>query len=173
MKRHRSRGFTLLELMVCLGIISLMGSLVATKGYQLFSYHQFRCISQTFLADLNRWQIVAMAQGCDVKCKIQENGSIYKVQFEPDMPVMGVERLNYELKCAEKMQFQGKILKKFEFTLFSSGRISDQGVLTLIPKQEEKALSIDLSYPVVLEESKSTAFFQKRIIPSYPKRKKK
>ena len=171
-KKEIKRAFTLLEILVCLAIISLVSVLVGTKGHQLLSYHQFRSISQTFLLDLGRFQILSMASGSDVVCRItkEASGCFIRWQADASLPVeQGA--LSYELKGVEKIQFQRKEVKDLEFTLFSSGRISPASLVTFISKKDGKALSIDLAYPFHVKEgaAKSPSLASP---PSYPIRKK-
>lgn len=166
------KAFTLLEILVCLAIISLVSVLLGTKGHQLLSYHQFRSISQTFLLDLGRFQILSMASGSDVLCKIKKEPSGWFVRWQADA-ALPIEQgaLLYELKGVENILFQEKAVKEFEFTVFSSGRISPASLLTFVSKKEEKPLIIDLSYPFYIKEGGGqhpTSGSQ----PPYPTRKK-
>jgi hypothetical protein len=157
---------------VCLTIISLVSVLVGTKGHQLLSYHQFRTISQTFLLDVGRFQILSMASGSDVVCKITKNPAGCFIEWRADAPLpLEQGALSYELKGVEKVQFQGKAVKELEFTLFSSGRIFPASPITFFAKKEEKVLTIDLSYPFYINEGLIKREFLLSA-PVYPVRKK-
>ena len=171
-KKKIKKAFTLLEILVCLAIISLVSVLVGTKGHQLLSYHQFRSISQTFLLDLGRFQILAMTSGSDIICKIIKEASGYVIHWDPEA-VLPLEQgaLSYALKGVEKIQLQGKVVNEFDFTLLSSGRIFPVSHITFVSKKEEKVLSIDLAYPFYVKEGvikNSPPLF----LPFYPTRKK-
>lgn len=153
MKRRSKRAFTLLELLVCIVIISLVSVLVGTKGHQLLAYHQFRSTSQTFLLDLGRFQILSMAGGFDITCKLTKSSSAYLVEWQAETS-LPIEKgsLSYELKGVQRIEIQGKPVRDLEFTVFSSGRIDPTLCMTFISKKEEKSLSIDLTYPFYLKE---------------------
>ncbi|MBS0628547.1 MAG: prepilin-type N-terminal cleavage/methylation domain-containing protein [Verrucomicrobia bacterium] len=171
-KKRVKRAFTLLELLVCLAIISIVGVLVGTKGHQLLEHHQFRSTVQNFLLDLGRFQVLSMTCGSDIVCRITQDVSGCKVhwELETSLPVER-EALSYGLKGVEALQFQGKPTKEVEFILFSSGRISPTHLITFIPKKEDKRLNIDLVYPFYLKEGLIKKF-KTLSAPVYPSRKK-
>lgn len=162
----------MLEIMVCLVIIGFIGSVVARNGYELLVHYQFRTGVQMFSSDIQRFQILAMTLGCDVTCQIKRENGVYQVLWRPDALVPSIKKgVSYQLKGVQNLQLQNDC-NFLEFTIFSTGRISEAGVLTFFPKTEKKALHIDLLYPIYVREafSKEPEPLQE---PSYPEQKKK
>lgn len=149
-----------MELMICLAIIGLLGALLGTKGTDLLAYHQFQSSMQTFLLDIQKWQILSMTQGSDVVCRIQKKNGKYFVYVEPENQIGS---LTYELKEVSKLFFEGKPVENFQMTLLSSGRVFPSGLLKVETKAE-KAFCIDFSYPKALLEGS----FKKSPFPSLP-----
>ena len=178
MKRSKSkRPFTLLEIMVCLVIITLAGAAIGVQGGNLFKYHQFRSVAQTFVFDISKWRVMSMTLGSDVTCSIDKGEEGYTVTWTPDAPIetKGTP-LFYPLKGVKGLFLQGKSKDSYEFIIYSSGRISSSDILTFSPSKKEKAVSIDLSYPASLKEGPFKPSFrsalQKSNTLSYPEKKK-
>ncbi len=171
-KRRSKEAFTLLEILVCIFIIGLVGVVVGTKGHQLLAYHRFRCTVQTFGLDLGRFQVLSMIGNADIVCTVVEEGSSFRVFWKSDSPLpIEPSALSYKLEGVKHIEFEGKRVAKLEFSLFSSGRISPPSALTFVSSREEKAVTVDLTYPLYLKEGrvKPENF---NFIPSYPIRKK-
>ncbi len=179
MTRPRSKKpFTLLEIMVCLVIITLAGAAIGVSGGNLFKYHQFRGIAQTFVFDLNKWRVMSMTLGSDVECLIDKEKEGYRVTWSPDAPIEAEgSSFTYLLKEVKELSVQGKEKNSFSFTLFSSGRISSSDMLTLSPNKKDKSISIDLSFPSSLIEgpfkpSFKSALERSNILPRPEKKEK-
>lgn len=170
-KRIKNKAFTLLELMVCLVLISLLGAIIGIKGIDLLAHHRFRSTLQTWLLDIGRAQILAMYQKCDVICilkKRAEGG--YQANIESDSPSFSPS--SYIWKDVALLNFQGKPVELFCITFSPAGRISPLGILQIVPyKGEKDAIFLDLSYPVVFHTNpiKTTSLQP----PFFPTKEKK
>ena len=171
LQSKRSYSFTLLELLVALGIIAILGTLVSIQGKDLLTHHRFQTSTQSLLFDVNRYQLLSITQNTDITCKIsQKNGSCL-VEWIPEGPLpVSNKELSYNCPGIEDILVNGKKVVETEFIIFSSGRISPINRLSFLSKNQER--HIDLTYPKYLKNSASpNSYFS--FIPTYPKKKKK
>ena len=171
LKRSKRKGFTLLELMVCLAIIGLLGAILGIKGVDLLAHHRFYSSLQTWFFDVQRMQILAMNQGSDVVCTIKKNQEgVYQACLESDSP--SFQKSVHDLKEVSQFSFQSKPLVDLQVTFFSSGRIAPTGLLKIDPKREsEPPVYLDLSYPIAFQtnpKKKSNS----QIPPAQPEKRK-
>lgn len=168
--RSKKRAFTLLELMICIALIGLLGSILGIKGADLLSHHRFHSSLQTWLFATQRLQILSMNQGADVICTIKKDkDGHFKAFLESDSPTLASEV--YELKEVFQISFENKPVKEFHVTFFSSGRIFPTGLLKVeTSKENETPLFLDLSYPVAFQ-SKNLKRSHALIPPPYPERR--
>lgn len=170
-KPIKLKAFTLLELMVCLVLIGLLGALIGIKGIDLLAHHRFRSTLQTWLLDVQRAQILAMHQKCDVICTLKkrpEGG--YQVMLESDSPTFSSSL--YTWKDVAKITFQGKAIDTLSVTFSPAGRIFPVGILQITPYKEEKdAVFLDLSYPAVFHTNPIA--FTPLQPPFFPEKEKK
>ncbi len=171
MRQKKSKSFTLLELMVCLALISLLSAVLGIKGIDLLAHHRFYGGLQTWLFDVHRTQILAMNQSCDVVCTIKKNQQGgYQALLTSDAP--SFPSTSSDLKEVAHLFFEDKLVEEFQVTFFSSGRIFPVGLLKIEPKRaQEPPVFLDLSYPIAFQMTpfkKSQGFAP----PLYPEKRK-
>ncbi len=170
-KRNKRKSFTLLEIMVCLALISLLAGLVGMKGVDLLAHHRFYRGLQSWLFDVHQVQILAMNQGADVTCTIKKNQEgTYQAIFESDSP--SFHSTTHDLKEVSELFLENKPVKEVKVTFFSSGRTFPTGILKIEPqKMKQPPVFLDFSYPIAFQTAppkKSSRF----IPPPYPEKKK-
>lgn len=175
LKKRRSKGaFSLLELIVCLGILCSISAVLGVKGYALISSHRFQTSSHALLVEIQRWKVLSLVHNCDISISILKEQGEYVVHYKTEFPIPGnPSHTSLPLTGTTKLLFEGKPISSFQGTILSSGRLSLQGLLTLLPKDETEALSIDLGYPRHLK--KGSDFTRKNPsikAPPFPERKK-
>jgi len=171
LQSKRSYSFTLLELLVALGIIAILGTLVSIQGKDLLTHHRFQTSTQSVVFDLNRYQLLAITQNTDIICKISQQKGSCLVEWFPEGPLpVSNKELSYNCPGIEELLVNGKKVTSTEFTIFSSGRIAPITKLSFLSKKQEK--HIDLTYPKYLKNSlSSNSYFS--FIPACPKKKNK
>ena len=148
----------------------LFRSAIGVQGGNLFKYHQFRSMTQTYVFDLNKWRLLSMAFGSDITCRIFQEKGKYQVEWIPDAPIetAGTNR-SYPLKGVKEITVQGKKKMQYEYTVFSSGAISSQEVLSFHPKKKEKGVSLDLTCPAALIEGPFSPSYKTALQRSQPR----
>ncbi len=175
MTRAKKKAFTLLELMICFFLIGGISSALFIKGHALVAHHRFKCVSQSFLHELKRWKLFCMTTGSDVSCKIVTTDEGYRVFWNADFPIKE-EESSLLLTETRELQLKGKKIKELSFTIDSRGALSISEFLSLVPKNPENTLLVDLSYPMLFIQgpfdSSMKTSLEKSGEPFYPKRKK-
>ena len=169
--KTKRKSFTLLELMVCLTLISLLAAVVGMKGVDLLAHHRFYRSLQTWLFELHQVQILAMNQGSDITCSIKKNQEGgYQAVFESDSP--SFHSTTHNLKEVSRFFLENKPVQELKVTFFSSGRIFPTGILKIeSQKTKESPVFLDFAYPIAFQttpKKKSQGF----IPPPYPEKKK-
>lgn len=151
--KTKKASFTLLEIMVCLLLLALVGSIVGVQGARLITNHRFRSSTHRFAQDLMHLRILSMTYNCDITCLIEQDPKgHYTVTWKPDAPIAGLIP-TYTLTGVQQILLDKKPLAKFECFLLASGLLSSQGILSFVPSLEENTLYLDLLYPPKLESS--------------------
>jgi len=168
-KRHARYFFSLLEILVCLTIITSISSIFVVHGKSLLQQHRFHMSSHAFLRDLQKWKLLSLVYRCDVYCTIAQQDGVYVVTWTLEFPVDGIPLTSHlKLSNVEKLYWNAKEISCLETTLLSSGRPTIQGTLTFTKDQEQ--LSCSWSCP----ERLYAGIFPDHLceLPPYPERQK-
>jgi prepilin-type N-terminal cleavage/methylation domain-containing protein len=150
-KRCKS-AFTLLEIVICLAIVTLLMGVVGVKIYQLVDLYRFRFSVQKMLFELNHWQILALTHRQDVAWTISKQNEEYVFRYETETPLSSpFASQKHALSNVRHLKLNGKIVPALQGMIYSTGRIEPEGILHFEPKEgisPEEALWIDLKYPM-------------------------
>ena len=157
-KRRNKRAFTLLELFICLMILSIAGGAMSWQVKGLYDHHQLNAAGRMLTTRLQELQLLALSYQTEMKLELitGKEGILYRMIS--DEPLLGFDRAQKMLgkDCEFKMK-QNNQLKKTEsqvFTIDAMGRIEPRCTLELRrreAKAEQPTLLIDLSTPLLIK----------------------
>lgn len=167
-KRKLSRAFTLLEIMICIMILTVAASICGYKIVGIIDIHQFQGSSERLKSHLLELQILAMSHKTDIYLTIEKKDGVYTFASQCDAPLKiaafsqketlgGIKKINFN---------KGKAISQMVFNIYSSGRIAPAGVLRLEGEGEKRW--IDLSCPLQIKLCKKYPKAQVITIPECP-----
>lgn len=168
----KKRVFTLLEIIVCLVIVTMLMGLVGVKTYQLIDLYRFRSSVHKMLSEINHWQLWAMTHNDDVHLKISQEKGEYFFQPETEAPYPLPSLLTKQkLYGVKRIKMDGKTLSSLDLDIYSTGRIEPTGILQYEPKDpisSDEALRLDLLYPKRIYSSEQKIGRNEEVLPHKP-----
>ncbi len=158
----KTRGFTLVEIMVCLLIICAVASWVGFKMVRFVREQEFEHGITSLFTSLRSAQIVAMASGADIRVdldKVDEKATCIFHAFEPALEAM--EGRKIVLGNEVEFSWNEKKTPKKQLVIYSSGRIEPLGVLGFHfgEDKETRKSFLDLRQPLLI-----------KVLEEYPKK---
>lgn len=160
--RSKRKGFTLVEIMVCLLIIGTVASWVGFKMVRFVREQEFEHGITSLFTSLRSAQIVAMASGADIRVdlkKVDEKAACIFHTLEPALEDM--EGRKIVLGNEVEFSWNEKKAPTKQLMIYSSGRIEPLGVLGFHfgeDKETRKAF-LDLRQPLLI-----------KVLEEYPKK---
>jgi prepilin-type N-terminal cleavage/methylation domain-containing protein len=146
-KRRKRTAFTLLELLLCLLILSLIGGALSFPLKGMLEHHRLRHNVKAVALQFKKAQALALNYQTDMGIRFYEHEKQLYCQGFTDEPIIpspfqllkldGVSVLIFnDLKVSEKQPLQ--------FKIFATGRIEPKGSL-IFQKNGEETIEIDLA----------------------------
>lgn len=140
------KSFTLLEIMICLMILSLIGAFTTVQIKKMIAVHQFEAeIGNLFIA-LQEAQLLSATYQTDLALDISSVGGKIAYSFSTDEPFTSHQfsRATLPLPNTHFCKFNNARAKTLHFDIYSGG-IEPKGVLAFTPSYDEtKTLWFDL-----------------------------
>lgn len=140
MMKRIKKPFTFLELLICLAVLSLIGSLFAVKGKKLFDQYAFKQEVSKVRDILQLAKEYAFCYQSDVLVVLSKNKKHFFIEIKTDEPLLkkeGFFKKKYKLSKVSSIDFKESAL------LFSgSGWVFPKGDLVI--KGNEQTVIIQL-----------------------------
>jgi len=150
MTRPKCRAFTLLEIIICIAILSASVIGIGWQMKGMLAIHQFNKNIANFLADLRKAQLVALCDRVDIDLNIYEEGGHYQYSFSTDDPLLCFINKKITLTGIQEIKTEKKKLKELKIHLYPSGRISPEKKITFLC-QADRGVTLDLTSPLCIE----------------------
>ncbi|NGX39795.1 MAG: hypothetical protein KR126chlam1_01128 [Chlamydiae bacterium] len=148
-KQRTRRPFTLLEIALCIAILSMVASVLGLQIRNMVTAHYFQKSVDSLLTDLRKLQIIALSDRSDLTLKINCQDGKYSYEVMSDDPIPCLLPKKGSLQGVKKISFSKKrIRSSLELKIFSSGRVEPKGVLSFYPDEKDKPLFIDTGGPL-------------------------
>ena len=138
MIKKTKRSFTLLELLICLTLLSLVGSLFAIQGKQLFERYFFTQETAKLRDVLQLAKEYACCYQCDIEVAFAKSGSSWLLKIQTDEPLLKQEALF--LKPVRLSKIENIDLQASHILFSGSGWVFPQDKLTVIGKKQKKVV---------------------------------
>lgn len=170
-KTKLKAAFTLLELCICIAILSLSGVFIGWQVKGAIEHERFESSLQRLESELHTLQLLSMSYQTDLSLTLsfKEGKALYQITTDdpilsfgtslkdtPERPLGGI--LSFKLPKKPENQ-------KIQFTFFSSGRIIPQDIVEI--KGKRGSVWLDLRQPLQIKIEES---YPKKININLPQR---
>ncbi len=134
MMQKIKRGFTLLELIVCITILGLVASSLAWNLKGLLDRSRLEHANSKFRLNVEELKMVSLTHQADSGMEFFfKEGSLYYKNYT-EAPIKGLSTADHLMGKNYELLLNDKVISGCKLTIFSDGRIDPQGVLKIVPK---------------------------------------
>jgi hypothetical protein len=171
MNKKRLYPFTLMELFLCIAILSLASVVVGFSVKGMYDKHTLESSGKRITMKLRELQALALSYQTDMTFELREDEKGLSYRTTTDEPLPGFDRKWVALKdhCTFTFKAQPSTLLKVEIA--SSGWMTPQGVLEIKRRGANKntpSLWIDFRTPLQITLSEQSPQEKKFSVPAYP-----
>lgn len=117
----KKRGFTLLELLVCITILGMIASVIATPIKSAIGVNRHKNQLYALLGKMQMASSLSLSYGVPMNIALHSVGDTLYFQFITDEPLKGVDRSEKKIQGITKFLCDGKEVKKVLLTATPSG----------------------------------------------------
>lgn len=133
-------SFTLLEIVICMAILSLASVAIGWQAKGLLAVHHFQKDLSYLLTDLKCAQLVALSNRVDIELRLQKVGNTYCYQLHTEEPLPAFVKRVVKLKGIEEIRKGKKPIESYTFTVYASGRISPTEEISFLQKKGREVI---------------------------------
>lgn len=117
----RKQAFTLLEVMLCIALISLMASAFAWKGNNLLQHYLLRSSAKTLVREIEAAHLLAMSYQTDIAVVIVKRNGDYFLEWRTDEPPLKKKCRPHKMRGVKNIRIDDyKCAKATPVAAFSS-----------------------------------------------------
>lgn len=146
----RCRLFTLLEIVICIAILSLAAVGIGWQMKGMLDIHRFEKSVAIFFTDLRKAQLVALSDRVDIDLTLSKTDKGYEYQFRSDDPLLCFTSKAAVLTGIQEIRSEKKKIESLHLHLYPSGRIGPEEKITFL-QTGERGVIVDLSTPLYVE----------------------
>ena len=155
-KKAKIRAFTLLEICICLMILSIVAGFLGVHVKDAIDQHRFHNSVARMKLELQKMQMFALSHQCDFKVSIFKKDQNFFFRAFTDEPRISKEACKKNLLAGvSKISIEGqKETTNFQMNIYSSGRIEPAMIMGLHRKEiddEMHSLWLDLKQPIQIK----------------------
>lgn len=166
MKRHISRSFTLLEVVITIILVGIIGTWGFGSLQTLLSKHRYRAETEQVKSFLQELQLEALVLRSDIEVHFVKQDH-WSVSSKSDESILRSETI--PLKQIRSLLLNGQTVDHLTLMIFSTGRITPSSLIEL--KGKDASLWIDLREPIQLKFTTSQPpHTPQRALPKNPKK---
>ena len=138
--RIKSRFFSLIELIICLSILSVLGTTLLIKTGPMIEHYRFEMSAKKLLNELNLTRHLAIASYSDMEFRIQKAGNKLICCRLKDDPIKIGKHFNsmIAIKNIPMLTFNNQPVKDVALFFSSTGLIERTGTFRLYSKEESE-----------------------------------
>jgi|GEM_PF-2260082 len=140
----RKSSFTLLEIMICLAILSIVGGILVFPLSGMLAHHRFHQGVKQFVIHLREMQALALNYQSDMGMIIYKEGDRFLCKGFTDEPIKLFRPFELQNITALTLD-KKKTPTPFKLNIYASGRISPEKVLSFIREEDAIELHFDHS----------------------------
>lgn len=139
-----SRCFTLLEIVICVALLSLVGSLIGWQAKEMVTTHHFHKNIDMLCTDLRKLQIMALSHRTDFSLYLSSDQKGMHYAISCDEPIPHFHKRTVDLLGIKEIKLEGKTRQNLIFHVAPNGRITPNQKVELILDAKRK-MGLDLA----------------------------
>jgi Tfp pilus assembly protein FimT len=142
-KKTIKRPFTLLEIMLCITVLTIISGMIGFKIKEAVERQQFLSQISDLSAEIRRLQGFALSYGSTFGIRIHQREGKFCYSLISDEPLDFITKTkSFSLNGVNSMIVNKKELKEFSFDVLPSGKIEPPVELRLQLKEEKRVLDL-------------------------------
>lgn len=135
---NKSRFFTLIELIICLSILSILGTILLIKTGPMIEHYRFEMSAKKLLNELNLTRHLSIASYSDMEFRIQKVGNNLICCRINDEPITIGKHFNstITIKNIPLITFNNQPIEELTLFFSSTGVIDKTGTFRLFSKEK-------------------------------------
>jgi hypothetical protein len=145
-------SFTLLEVVICIALISMFASVFAWKGNNLLQHYLLRSSAKTIVREINTAHLLALSYQTDVSLKlVQKKGEIF-LEWQTEEPLILRRCTSHKMRGVKNILIDYKLATSAMIASFSSASASSCKRIDLQGGGEEGCrIELQEGRPVVIQ----------------------
>jgi len=141
----KRKAFTLLEITLCIAILSLVAITVGWQTKNMVTSYHFHKNIDNLLVDLKKAQLIALSDRIDLEMKMTKKESYYCYEIRSDEPSLRIQRKPLKLTAVKQIKVENDPVEELTLQIYSSGRMEPEKKIYLFPNTEgEKGICLDI-----------------------------